>query len=87
MLGILKGDVAELALKEKAVIITLDSDFLQLNNSLQKKSRIVYIKMHPRDPKKIRKLLNEHLKKYVSKLDIPCKLIISEDNIIFEELI
>ena len=86
MLGIKNGEVAKLALKEKAIIITLDSDFLQLNKSLQKKSRVIYIKIHPRDPKKIRDLLNNGLKKYVSKLNIPCKLIITEENIIFDEI-
>lgn len=42
--------------------------------------------MHPRDPKKIRALLNNCLKKYVSKLNAPCKLIITEDDIIFDDL-
>ena len=78
--------MARLALKERAIIITLDSDFLQLNKSLQKKSRIIYIKIHPRNPKKIRELLYGGLKKYTSKLSVPCKLIITEDNMIFEEI-
>jgi len=86
MLGIQNGEVAKLALKEKAIIITLDSDFLQLNKSLQKKSRIIYIKIHPRDPKKIRELLHNNLKKYVSKLSVPCKLIITEEAITLDEL-
>ena len=85
-LGIQNGEVAELALKEKAIIITLDADFLQLNKSFQKQSRVVYIKIHPRDPKKIRELLIINLKKYVSKLNKPCKLIISEDDTILEDL-
>ena len=86
MLGILNGEVAKLALKEKAIIITLDADFLQLNKNLQKQCRIVYIKIYPRDPKKIREMLNKNLKKYVSRLNIPCKLIITEDDIILKEL-
>ena len=86
MLGVQNGEVAKLALKEKAIIITLDSDFLHLNKSLQKKSRVIYIKIHPRDPKKIRELLYNNLKKYISKLNSPCKLIITEDDIILDEL-
>ena len=86
MLGIQNGEVAKLALKEKAIIITLDSDFLRLNKSLQKKSRIIYIKIHPRDPKKIRELLYNGLKDYISKLSVPCKLIITEDSIILDEI-
>jgi len=84
MLGFQNGEVAKLALQEKAIIITLDSDFLQLNKSLQEKSCIVYIKIHPRDPKKIKELLHNGLKKYSSKLKYPCKLIITEDDIILE---
>jgi len=86
MLGIQNGEVAKLTLKEKAIIITLDSDFLQLDKNLQKKSCIIYVKVHPRDPKKIRDLLHNSLKKYISKLNTPCKLIIAEDDIILEEL-
>ncbi|MFX1532529.1 MAG: DUF5615 family PIN-like protein [Promethearchaeota archaeon] len=86
MLGIQNEEVAKLALKEKAIIITLDSDFLKLNKNLQKKSRVIYINIHPRDPKKIKELLNNNLKKYISKLKNPCKLIITEDDIILEEL-
>ena len=67
-------------------IIKLDSDFLQLNKSLQKKSSIIYIKIHPRDPKKIRDLLYNCLKKYVSKLSNPCKLTITEESIILDEI-
>jgi len=80
-LGIQNGEVAKLALKEKAIIITLDSDFLKLNKNLQKKSRIIYIKIHPRDPKKVRDLLHNGLKKYISELNTPCKIVITEDDI------
>ena len=80
MLGIKNGDVADLALHENAIIITLDSDFLQLKKNLQKKCRIIYIKIHPRDPKKIRDLLEKNLNKHIKDLTNPCKLIISEQN-------
>ena len=85
-LGIRNGEVAKLALKENAIIVTLDSDFLELNKNLQQKSRIIYIKIHPRDPKKIRELLYDGLKNYSSKLTVPCNLIINEESIIFDEI-
>ena len=85
MLGIQNGEVAELALEENAVIITLDSDFLQLNKNLQMKSRIIYIKLHPRDPKKVREIIHKNLNNCISKLNDPCKLIIAEDKVILEE--
>ena len=85
-LGIQNGEVAKLALRENAIIITLDSDFLKLNKNLQKKSRIIYIKIHPRDPKKVKELLHNSLKKYISKLDSPCKIVITENDIYLDEL-
>ena len=85
-LGIKNGDVAKLAIREKAIIITLDSDFLMLNKNLQKKSRIVYIKIHPRDPRKIAELLRENLEGSIFKLNSPCKLIITEEKVYFDEL-
>ena len=86
MLGIKNGDVAKLAIKEKAIIITLDSDFLMLNKDLQKKSRIVYIKIHPWDPRKVAELLRNNLKDSISKLNSPCKLIITEEKVYYDEL-
>ena len=37
-LGIQNGEVAQLALNENAIIITLDSEFLKLQKNLQKKT-------------------------------------------------
>lgn len=83
-LGIQNGNVAELALSNNAIILTLDSDFLNLNRNLQLKSRIVYIKLHPRDPVKLRKIIESFLKKYSSKLNNPFKLIITETDEVYE---
>ena len=86
MLGIQNGELANLALNENLIIITLDSDFLRLKKTLQKKSRIIYIKIHPRDPKKIREIINNNLKNIIPKLNSPCILTITEDNVILEKL-
>ena len=47
-LGIQNGDVALLARNQNAIIITRDTDFLHLQKELQKKSRIIVLKIHPR---------------------------------------
>ena len=83
-LGIKNGEVAELSIIKNAIIITLDSDFLLLKKDLQKKSKIIYIKIHPRDPKIISKMLQKYLEDSVAKLNIPGKIILSENNIEFE---
>ena len=84
MLGIHNGQVVELALNKNAIIVTLDSDFLQLKKDLQKESRIIYIQIHPRDPNKIRKLFEDNFSSIISKLNTPCKIIISKDKIDLE---
>lgn len=83
-LGIKNGEVVELSLKRNAIIITLDSDFLLLNKELQKRSKIVYIKIHPRDPKIIITIFQKYLDDVVSKLNKPGKIILSEKKIKFE---
>ena len=83
-LGIKNGEVAELSIKKNAIIITLDSDFLSINKELQKRSKIIYIKIHPRDPKIIATIVQKYLDDAVSKLNNPGKIILSESEIRFE---
>lgn len=83
-LGIKNGEVAELSIKRNAIIITLDSDFLSLNKDLQKRSKIIYIKIHPRDPKIIAIIIQKYLDNAVLKLKNPGKVILSEDDIKYE---
>ena len=83
-LGIKNGEVAELSIKKNAIIITLDSDFLSIKKELQKKSKIIYIRIHPRDPKIIANIIQKYLEDAVTKLNDPGKIIISENDLEFE---
>ena len=85
-LGIRNGDVAELALLKNAIVITLDSDFLILKKQIQERIKIIYIKIHPRDPKTINNLIRDHLEECLIKLNQPGKVILSVKNIKFEHL-
>ncbi|MHA1491331.1 MAG: DUF5615 family PIN-like protein [Promethearchaeota archaeon] len=67
-------------------MITLDSDFLTLKKEIQKKSRIIYIKIHPRDPKKIAELVKNNLKRAINSLKNPGKVIISKDGLDFNSI-
>lgn len=69
--GISNGEVANLALKHESVIITFDKDFTFLNINLRKKSKIIYIKIHPRDPVVAKQLLVQHLDQCIDFLKIP----------------
>ena len=82
-LGIKNGEVAELSIKKQAVIVTLDSDFLSLRKNLQKQSKVIYVKIHPRNPKKIASLIQKHLHEATGNLENPGKAIISEKGVTF----
>ena len=47
-------------------------------------SKIIYIKIHPRDPKMIAKIIQKYLKDAATKLNNPGKIILSENDIEFE---
>ncbi len=79
--GISNGEVAELSLERDAIIITFDSDFLSLKKNLEKKIRAIYIKLHPRNPKIARTLLDKHLDSCLSKLEKPHIIILSQKGI------
>ena len=65
------GEVAKSALKLQSIIITFDKDFTILKKDLLSKSRVIYIKIHPRDPIVAKKLLDKYLDRCVSKLESP----------------
>jgi len=78
------GQVAEFAIKKNATIITLDSDFLHLKNEIQLKSKIIYVKVHPRDPKIIGKIIKLKIQDIIKKLNMPGKVILTIDDIKYE---
>jgi len=76
-LGIQNGAVAILAKDQNAVIITRDTDFLKLERNLQKKSRIIVLKIHPPDPNTILSILAQHLESCIQYLNKPGKIVIT----------
>ncbi len=49
--GVINGEVAQIAINERAIIVTFDSDFLHLKQQLQAKLGIIFIKMDGINPK------------------------------------
>ncbi|NHI93449.1 MAG: hypothetical protein EAX96_13260 [Candidatus Lokiarchaeota archaeon] len=78
--GITNGEVTKLSIEEKAIIIIFDSDFLKLGKDIQKKCKIIYLKIHPRNPKVAQKLILENLDKAIHLLKKPGKVIITENH-------
>ena len=75
------GEVAKLALKRKAIIITFDRDFTVLNEDLKRKSKIIYIKIHPRDPVVAKRLLNQYLDRCIENLKTSAIIEITKEGI------
>ncbi|MFQ5910927.1 MAG: DUF5615 family PIN-like protein [Thermoplasmata archaeon] len=46
--GARNSELAEYALREDRVIITLDKDFLKFKEELRKKAKIIVVEAHPR---------------------------------------
>ena len=76
------GEVAQTSIEEGAILISFDSDFLMLKKTLVPLVRVIYIKMHPRDPKKAAKLLDEkYLEECLDHLDNPSIIILNLDEL------
>ena len=57
--GLRNSDLVDIAKETGEIILTFDSDFLSLRPELQELTRVVYIDMHPRDPRKAKTMLEE----------------------------
>ena len=75
------GEVAKIAIDRDYIIITFDEDFTVLKEEIKKNLRVIYIKIHPRDPKKAKELLKKHLPDCLKKLKLPNVIWISESGI------
>ena len=64
-------EVAKSALTLQSIIITFDKDFTILKKDLLAQSKIIYIKIHPRDPVVAKNLLDKYLEQCLLKLKSP----------------
>ncbi|HUX98217.1 MAG TPA: DUF5615 family PIN-like protein [Candidatus Deferrimicrobium sp.] len=83
--GISNGAVAILSNEKDAIIITFDSDFLKLKKELENQIKAIYIKLHPRDPKVARELLDSHLNSCLAYLKKENVIILIKEGIILKD--
>ncbi len=83
-LGIENGEVAKFSIEKNYSIITLDSDFLSLKKKLQQQCKIIYIKIHPRDPEVIAEIVQKHLNKTIENLSKGTKVILSNKQVKYD---
>jgi predicted nuclease of predicted toxin-antitoxin system len=66
--GLRNSDLVNIAKQTKEIILTFDSDFLSLGSDLQGLARVVYIEMHPRNPRKAPTILEKWIDEYLELL-------------------
>ena len=81
--GILNSAVVQIALKNNSILITCDTDFLNLKKELQIEARIIYIYVHPRDPSKIEALLKQNIRQCIEGLLKPGVMRITSDEVLY----
>ncbi len=59
--GLRNSDIAHMAIKERRIILTMDSDFLKFERQLQRMIRIILVKAHPVSTAKIAEILDRNL--------------------------
>lgn len=67
--GAKNHDIADLAKQSHDVILTFDEDFLRLRSELRTLVKVIYIDIHPRDPREAERLLDRWIDKCLSILD------------------
>ena len=57
--GLRNSDLVNAARETDEIILTFDADFLSLRPELRRPVRVVYIDMHPRDPRKAKVMIEK----------------------------
>lgn len=57
--GVKNHDVAELARHAQHIIITFNEDFLRFRSDIKPLVKVIYIQMHPPDPRKADEMLDK----------------------------
>ena len=60
--------LARYALDHDMIIITLDEDFLKLSSEKFKDVKVVYVRLHPRRPDIVRRLIEENISEIMQKI-------------------
>ena len=67
-MGAANHEIANQAIQAEDIILTFDEDFLRLRPEVKHHAKVLYIKMHPRDPVKAERLLNKWVDKCIEML-------------------
>jgi predicted nuclease of predicted toxin-antitoxin system len=75
------GVVANIALENDAILITVDSDFLNIKKSLYGRVRIIYVDIHPVGPNEVARVIEKQLDACITALATPGLVLARADGI------
>ncbi len=67
-IGAANHEIAEQAIRTDDIILTFDEDFLRLRPEIKQLAKVLYIKIHPRDPREAQRLLDKWIGECVAML-------------------
>jgi predicted nuclease of predicted toxin-antitoxin system len=84
-IGASNHEVAEEATRIADTILTFDEDFLRLRPEIKQRVKVLYIKIHPRDPREARRLLDKWIDECVALLERGRLVKLTEKGPVLEE--
>ena len=67
--GTRNHNIAELGRQSGDIILTFDEDFLRLQSELRRMVKVIYIKIHPRDPRVAQRLVERWIEECIKLLE------------------
>ena len=67
--GVRNSDIVNLAKQADDIILTFDADFLRLQPKLRAVVKVIYIDLHPRDPREAERLLDKWIDRCLAMLE------------------
>lgn len=61
--------IAELAIRESRIVVTGDKDFLALRKDLQINVKVIHVRVHPKDPVNIIRLIDRYIERGLKALE------------------
>lgn len=68
-IGAANHEIAERAIQTGDIILTFDEDFLLMRTEIKQHAKVIYIKLHPRDPREAHRLLDRWIGKCIAMLE------------------
>ncbi len=67
--GAANHEIAEQAVRAGDIILTFDEDFLRLRPEIKQLAKVIYFRLHPRDPRQAQRLLSKWIDKCIVMLE------------------